>query len=96
MNITTEIKTRLQALMPNHIELIDDSHLHAGHAGNTGGGHYRLLIVSDLFETLSRLERQRKVQDLLQDLFGHAIHALSIRTFTNNEYQQQATEHMHN
>lgn len=87
MNTINEIKERLNALAPSHIELIDDSHVHAHHAGNTGGGHYRLLIVSDYFQNQSRLTRQRTIQGLLQNMFGSVIHALSIRALTEQEYQ---------
>ncbi|MDF7675434.1 BolA family transcriptional regulator [Neisseriaceae bacterium ESL0693] len=87
MNTIDEIKQRLKILAPSHVELIDDSHLHQHHAGNTGGGHYRLLIVSDCFQNLSRLERQRVVQQQLQEMFGSLIHALSIRALTKQEYQ---------
>ena len=43
-----EIQTALQHLHPDVFEFADESHLHAGHAGNTGGGHYRVLIVSPI------------------------------------------------
>ena len=56
-DIQTIIQTRLQILAPQQLELTDDSHLHAGHKGHRGGGHYSLLIVSDAFIGLSRLAR---------------------------------------
>lgn len=86
-DIQTIIQTRLQILAPQQLELTDDSHLHAGHKGHRGGGHYSLLIVSDTFIGLSRLARQRKIHQLLEDLFRtNTIHALSIRACTNIEY----------
>ncbi|PIT14487.1 BolA family transcriptional regulator [Snodgrassella alvi] len=86
-DIEIAIRTRLQPLAPLRLELIDDSHLHAGHTGHRGGGHYRLLVVSNIFTDLSRLARQRKVHQLLEDLFRtNTIHALSIRAYTNSEY----------
>ncbi|MCX8749880.1 MULTISPECIES: BolA family transcriptional regulator [Snodgrassella] len=86
-DIQTAIRMRLQSLNPVQLELIDDSHLHAGHKGHHGGGHYRLLVVSDAFNGLSRLARQRKVHQLLKDLFkANTIHALSIMACTNSEY----------
>ena len=61
--------------------------LHAGHAGNKGGGHYAILLVSEQFVGVSRLQRQRVVQDLLADLFADKkIHALSIVAKTPDEY----------
>lgn len=81
------MQQRLSILSPEIFEFEDQSHLHIGHAGNKGGGHYAILIVSQTFEGLSRLARQRKVQDLLNDLFvKQHIHALSIIAKTPNEY----------
>lgn len=86
-DIQTAIRMRLQPLNPIQLELIDDSHLHAGHKGHHGGRHYRLLVVSDAFDGLSRLARQRKIHQLLKDLFReNTIHALSVTACTNSEY----------
>ncbi|PIT52573.1 BolA family protein [Snodgrassella communis] len=86
-DIQTAIRTRLQPLVPQQLELTDDSNLHIGHKGHRGGGHYRLLVVSDAFTGLSRLARHQKVYQLLEDLFrANNIHALSIKAFTNGEY----------
>ncbi len=81
---------RLQSLNPLVLEYEDDSFRHAGHAGNSGGGHYKLLIVSDVFIDKSRITRQRLIQDLLKDLYDSKIHALNIRALTATEYQQVA------
>lgn len=81
------IEQRLQPLAMQVFEFRDDSHLHAGHAGNKGGGHYAILVVSTQFEGVSRVQRQRMVQDLLADLFANRhIHALSVLAKTPNEY----------
>lgn len=78
---------RLQSLDLQVYDFRDDSHLHAGHAGNKGGGHYAILLVSEQFVGVSRLQRQRVVQDLLADLFADKkIHALSIVAKTPDEY----------
>ena len=61
-----EIISRLSPLAPQHIEFHDDSHRHAGHADNNGGGHFRLLIVSQAFHGLSRLQRQRAAREKRQ------------------------------
>lgn len=85
------IRSRLQAAFsPEVIELTDESHKHIGHAGNRGGGHYRLLIVSPAFAGMSRIARQRAVQESLQDLYTADIHALSIRAQTPAEYQAKS------
>ncbi|MDO4249492.1 MAG: BolA family protein [Neisseria sp.] len=87
MNMHQAIEARLQFLEPQVFEFQDDSHLHAGHAGNQGGGHYSITVASRHFDNKSRLQRQRMVKDALQDLFSQGlIHALSMRTLTPDEY----------
>jgi BolA protein len=76
------------ALSASHVEVVDESALHAGHAGaRAGGGHFRALVVSDRFEGKSRLERQRLVYAALDDEMGAQIHALSMSTLTRNEWR---------
>ncbi len=87
MDMRQAIEGRLRTLNLDIFEFQDDSHLHAGHAGNTGGGHYEILLVSEAFKDVSRLNRQRMVKTLLQDLFSDGlIHALSIKAQTPDEY----------
>lgn len=86
MNTQTELTKRLQTLEPAKLEIIDESHLHAGHAGNTGGGHFNVLIVSEQFEGLLPLKRHRLVFDAVGDLMQQQIHALSIQAKTPAEY----------
>lgn len=75
---------RLQALAPTALEIIDDSHLHAGHAGAQGGArHYRVQIASAKFEGLTTLARHRLVYDCVRDLMPHPIHALAITASTH-------------
>jgi len=75
------IRARLAALSPLELEIIDESHLHAGHAGSRGGaGHYRVRIVAAGFVGLSPVARHRLVYDRLQDLIPHTIHALALDT----------------
>ena len=86
MSLVTEIESRMQGLKPNVCVCDDESHLHVGHAGNKGGGHYALLVVSDDFEGVNRVARQRMVNALVQDLFPVQIHALSIRALSLQEW----------
>jgi BolA protein len=66
--------------------VLDDSHLHAGHAGaRDGKGHYRLRIVAPAFAGLMPLQRHRLIYDSLADLMAHDIHALSIEALTPSE-----------
>ena len=74
-----DIQTRLQgALAPLHIEVHDDRHLHAGHAGALAGRHFTVRIRSPLFTGLSRVARHRLVYDSLGPLAEQGVHALAI------------------
>ena len=78
MNLVETIKTRLSILNPVSLEIQDDSALHAGHAGNTGGGHYSITIVSSQFSQKSQIMRHRLIYQALTDLIPQQIHAISI------------------
>ena len=74
-----EIETELRsALQPLTLEVQDDSHLHAGHAGAREGRHFSVRVVSERFNGLSRLARHRLVYDSLNSLMQRGIHALAI------------------
>lgn len=60
------------------LQVIDDSHLHAGHAGAREGSHLRVLIVSPRLAGLNRVARHRLVYDALRELIPQGIHALAI------------------
>ena len=62
------------------IEVEDESHLHAGHAGAPRGGesHYRVRIESAAFRGLSRIERHRLVHDILKEELAAGVHALAL------------------
>jgi BolA protein len=81
------IRARLtETLAPIEYQLIDDSAKHAGHAGAaSGGGHYRLHIVSARFEGQNRINRHRLVYDCLDDMMHTAIHALAITALAPSE-----------
>ncbi len=66
------------ALLPDAIEVGDDSHLHAGHAGAREGRHFHVRLVSERFRGLNRLARHRLVYDCLGPLSPQGIHALAI------------------
>lgn len=74
------------ALAPVALEVEDDSHKHAGHAGaRDGRGHFRVDVVSSAFEGLTPIARHRKVYAALGDLMVTDIHALAIRARTPAE-----------
>lgn len=74
------IRQRLTtALDPAELEIIDESHLHAGHAGaKDGRGHFRVRIRSRRFQGLTRIQQHRLVYNALGDLMTTDIHALSL------------------
>lgn len=82
---------RIRALLQADLALVecvveDESHLHAGHAGAaSGGGHYRLKLVSPRFEGLSRVGRHRLVYDCLREMMKKEIHALAMTLLTPDE-----------
>lgn len=74
------------ALRPEHLEIADDSHRHAGHAGARGGqGHFTVEIVSAAFAGLAPLARHRAVYAALGGMMTTDIHALAIRARTPDE-----------
>ncbi len=76
-----------QKLDATHVEVVDQSTLHEGHAGSAvGGGHYQVLVVSDRFDGLNRVAAQRLVYEALGDLMQTEIHALSMRTLTPRQW----------
>ncbi|MEK7245541.1 MAG: BolA family protein [Pseudomonadota bacterium] len=80
-----------EALRPRRLEIEDESHRHAGHAGARpeGESHFRLTVVADSFAGKSRLERQRMVHAALKDLMASQIHALSLSTLSPDEDTQR-------
>ena len=87
-----ELEARLrETLATTHLEVIDESHLHAGHVGaRDGGGHFRAIIVSEVFEGLNRVKAQQRVFKEVSDWMGKEIHALSMQTFTPEEWAAKA------
>lgn len=86
MSVIDLMRERLAALEPTALTVIDDSTLHAGHAGaRSGGGHYRLTIVSSRFSNCSTMQKHRLVYDALGSLMKREIHALSINALPPDE-----------
>ena len=86
MSIVDEMRKRLAVLDPLEVMIIDDSERHAGHAGaRSGGGHFRLAIVSPRFAGCKTMERHRLVYDALGPLMKREIHAVSITARTPDE-----------
>ena len=87
-DLEARLRDRLEA---THVEVIDESHLHAGHAGaKDGGGHFRAVIVSEQFAGLNRVKAQQLVYGVLDDWMGREIHALSMKTFTPDTWTESS------
>lgn len=89
MSVRARIETLLQnALAPERLEVIDESHHHAGHQPSfdgTGETHMRVRIVTKKFEGLSRLERHRAVNEVLKPEIDAGLHALAVEAAAPGE-----------
>lgn len=79
-----------QKLGAQHVEVMDESHLHAGHGNFKGqsGSHFRVLVVSSDFEKKSLIERHRLVNAAVFPEFEGQIHALAIRALAPSEWKK--------
>ncbi|MGE5384465.1 MAG: BolA family protein [Betaproteobacteria bacterium] len=72
------LRQRLATLQPTRLDIEDESHRHAGHAGAKEGGHFRLTIASAAFAGKNTVARHRLVHEAVGDLMQGRIHALAI------------------
>ena len=78
--IQTKLETQLEA---THVQIVDNSWMHAGHAGAaSGGSHLAILVVSPKFEGQGIMDQHRMVHQVLKEEMGGAIHALELKTMT--------------
>lgn len=87
MSMKERISASLQTLLPDSLEVIDESENHRGHGGWREGGetHYRILIRARCFSGISRVERHRRINALLAEEFTRGLHALAISAKTPDE-----------
>ncbi len=88
MSVASTITEKLTAAFhPERLEVVDQSHLHAGHAGARPGGetHFAVLIIAEAFAGKSRVERQRLIYATLADELAGPIHALSLKALATSE-----------
>ena len=88
MSVETTIREKLQrAFQPIRLDVINESHLHAGHRSTPGTGesHFRVLIVSALFAGKSRLQRHRLVNEALAAELKGKVHALALEVHAPEE-----------
>jgi stress-induced morphogen len=90
MNREQLIHQRLsEGFNPVYLEIENESHKHSGHGSET---HFRVLLASEDFQGLSRVDRQRKVYQLFEDQFKAGLHAFSLRALTPEEWNQQKAQ----
>lgn len=88
MLIQTRIENKIQeALNPTFKEVLNESHKHS--VPKNSETHFKLLLVSELFQGLNRVQRQKKVYDLLSEELKNGIHALTMRLLTPEEYAKE-------
>lgn len=88
MSVQTGIERKLSAgLAPRHLEVTNESHRHNVPPGSES--HFKVVLVSQAFEGKSLLERHRLVHELLADEMRNDIHALSLHTYTDEDWQSQ-------
>jgi BolA family transcriptional regulator, general stress-responsive regulator len=88
MNLETRMREKLMVgLRPSRLDLVNESHLSAGHHSSPGTdeSHFRVLIVSEVFAGKSRVERHRVVNELLSDELKGGVHALAIKACAPGE-----------
>ena len=82
------MRAKLQAAFaPTRLEIVDDSHRHAGHLGDRPGGetHFNVVVVSAAFAGLGRVARQRLVYEAVAEELSERVHALQLRTLAPDE-----------
>jgi BolA family transcriptional regulator, general stress-responsive regulator len=88
MRVAETLRTKLNAaFVPDELSVEDESARHAGHAGARPGGetHFRVRIVSVSFEGLGRVERQRRIYEILAEELRGPVHALALTALTPDE-----------
>ena len=86
MTVAEQMQSKLAALGPESLEILDESGKHVGHAGaSAGGGHFQLVIVSTKFAGKPVQQRHRMVYDALGSLMKKEIHALAIKAYAPGE-----------
>ena len=89
MNLYNEIENRLnQAMDILHLDIKDYTGRHIRHKNFSGGAHLSSVIVSSSFAELNLLERHKRVYDALDGMIKQEIHALSMKTYTLDEWQK--------
>ncbi|MDC0598448.1 BolA/IbaG family iron-sulfur metabolism protein [Gammaproteobacteria bacterium] len=87
MSIADTIKSKVMSrITPDYIELLNESHMHAGPATES---HFKLVLVADEFKTLSPVKRHQMLYKLLQEELAGPVHALALHLYTQPEWETQ-------
>jgi BolA protein len=79
------IQAKVQAALPvSHLQLVNESHMHAGPATDS---HYKLVLVSAAFDGLGKVRRHQQIYGLLKDELAGPVHALALHLYTPQEWQ---------
>jgi len=88
MSVEATIREKLvRALQPTRLDIVNESHLHAGHRGSpaTGESHFRILVISPMFAGKPRIARHRLVNEALAEELRGPVHALALQTYAPDE-----------
>ena len=94
MLTAAEIKERLECIEPSYIDITEDSQSHAEHIENPTGGltHATITLVSKQFEGLSLINRHKLVYSQLKDALASSLHALVLKTYTEEEFESKSSK----
>ena len=85
MSVQAIIETKIrESLLPSHLEVINESHMHNVPPGSES--HFKVIVVSDVFEAKSRVQRHQTMNAVLADELAGPVHALSMQTQTEAEW----------
>lgn len=84
MAVAESLQAKLAVLNPVHLELINESHMHAGPATDS---HFKLILVSDAFNGLRAVARHQKVYALVAEELAGPVHALALHLYTPEEWK---------
>lgn len=95
MSVAETIREKLEAAFaPAQVEVVNESHLHSGHAGAREGApgesHFRVTVIAEAFSGMARVGRQRAVNAALAAELAGPVHALSVKTLTPAEVEKRA------
>lgn len=86
MNLQNVIETKIrEALLPCYLEVVNESHMHNVPPGSES--HFKVIVVSDFFETKNRVQRHQTMNTLLAEELAGPVHALSMQTRTKAEWE---------